>query len=210
MVLPMRESTKIISSSVFAAMAAILALLPLSFPFPIITFLKFDFAEIPIVLALLIYGFPPALLATIVYWIILLAFGSFSPIGPSMRFLATLSMVLGLYAGYVMFREEKVELNPSALPLVAGSIVGIIFRVLVMTLANYVVLIVLFPEFMGMAINDVCKALGWSFNSPEEEVFWVFAFIGIFNVLQSLLSIVPAALLVKAIVRSVKASRSSV
>ena len=207
----MQEISKLVAgAAVMGSLAVVLTFAGLEVPYPPLPYLKFDFAEIPIVLALLIYGFPPALLATIVYWIILLAFGSFSPIGPSMRFLATLSMVLGLYAGYVMFREEKVELNPSALPLVAGSIVGIIFRVLVMTLANYVVLIVLFPEFMGMAINDVCKALGWSFNSPEEEVFWVFAFIGIFNVLQSLLSIVPAALLVKAIVRSVKASRSSV
>lgn len=206
----MRESTKIISSSIFAAIAAILAILPLSFPFPIITFLKFDLAEIPIVLALLLYGFPPALLATIVYWIILLGFGSFSPIGPTMRFLATTSMIVGIYGGYVMFREERIELNPSALPIAAGTLVGMVFRVLVMTLANYVVLIMLFPDFLSYAVNDVCKALGWSFSSNEEAVFWVFTFVAAFNVLQTILSVVPAVVIVKAVLRRIGKSQSSV
>ena len=68
-----------------AGLAALLALLPLSFSYPIIPYLKFDIAEIPVVLAFFLLGPEAGLISSIVYWVILLLVGSYTPLGPTMK-----------------------------------------------------------------------------------------------------------------------------
>jgi len=188
------KPTKLIASaSCLACLAAVLAILPLSFSYPIIPYLKFDFAEIPVFLAFLLMGPEAGFLASAVYWLVLLLVGSFTPLGPTMRFAATGSTLLGLWLGFKVLKAPRGG-------LVLGSVLGCILRVLTMSLFNYVVLIYLFPEFLDLAAASVSAFLGISFSSKISAFMTVAFFTAIFNILHVPLSIAPAYFMVGSIV----------
>jgi len=185
----------IISSSTFlGALAALLATLPLYVHFPIIPYLRFEAAEIPIVFAFLILGPEPAVLSSIIYWIVLLLVGEFTPIGPTMKFIAVFTMLLGLWLGFRTRRSPKVS-------LFIGSCLGCLFRVLAMSIFNYVIVVIMFPEFIGIAAASISAVLGTGFLSYVPVLAAVLVFTAIFNVLHVIISITPAYLLVRYIVR---------
>jgi riboflavin transporter FmnP len=118
------------SASCLASLAALLAALPLSFPYPVIPYLRFDLAEIPVFLALLLLGPWAGMLSSIAYWLILLLVGSFSPLGPAMKFAAVLSTLIGLWAGF------RIRASPRT-GLLIGGVLGCAIRVAVMSVFNY-------------------------------------------------------------------------
>lgn len=188
------RATKIIASaSCLACLAGILAILPLSFSYPIIPYLKFDLAEIPVFLAFLLMGPEAGFIASTVYWAVLLIVGSYTPLGPTMRFAATTSTLLGLWLGFRALRTPRGG-------LILGSIAGCILRVLTMSLFNYVVLIYLFPDLLEFAAASVSAFLGVSFSSEISAFMMIAVFTAIFNILHVPLSIVPAYLIVRAVV----------
>jgi len=83
-----RISLLVAISTVFGALSAVLAMMPLSFSFPLIPYLKFDIAEIPVVTAFLGFGPFPGFISALTYWLILNIFGEWAPIGPAMKFIA--------------------------------------------------------------------------------------------------------------------------
>ena len=189
----------------FASLAAVLAILPLSFPFPAITYLKFDFAEIPVVVAFLLFGTWPGMVSAFTYWIILNFFGSWVPIGPAMRFAAVISTLIGLWIGSG-FRNAPVEGFKSWGRGFLMITLGAMLRILVMTLFNYVIVFLMFPFFLDIASKTLNLALGLTFRSSFEALVWVLVFTAIFNALHTLLSVLPSLLIVKTMIKHLKLS----
>ena len=180
-----RLSLAIASSAVFGALASVLAALPLSFPFPVIPYLKFDVAEIPVFLAFLGFGPLPGFISALTYWGILNLVGEFVPIGPAMKFLAVVSTLTGIWAGLRLSRSVRLGI-PLCFTL------GIAVRVLVMSLANYVVLVILFPEFLEFASFLVSQSLGITLEAGLSALILVLIFTAIYNAIHVFLSLIPS------------------
>lgn len=188
----MRAKT-VTSGAAMAGLALILTFLPLSFPFPPIPFLRFDPAEIPVFAALLGFG-PFSMVVTLfVYYFTLLAVGEFTPLGPTMKFLAVASSLLGFVVG-----SKLVAAKGFKPMIVTGALVGTFLRVLVMSAANYVVLLILFPEFLQFAVTTLSMFLGTSLVS-QEGFLLVLTFTAIYNILHMPLSLIPAIVVLKAV-----------
>jgi len=185
-----RLSLLISATSIFGALASILAILPLSIPYPPIPYLKFDLAEIPVMVALLCFGPIPGVGSALIYWAVLLLRGEFSPIGPSMKFLAVFSMLIGLWIGAKIFRGSRFTLYLSFL-------LGIFLRVLSMSAMNYLVAYLLFPNFMSLAARTISMVLGIKISGGLSCLITVLAFTAVFNLIHSILSIAPSILIVK-------------
>ena len=185
-----RLSLLISATSIFGALASILAILPLSIPYPPIPYLKFDLAEIPVMVALLCFGPIPGIGSALIYWAILLLRGEFSPIGPSMKFLAVFSMLIGLWIGVKVFKGSRFTLHLSFL-------LGAFLRVLSMSAMNYIVAYLLFPNFMSLAARTISMVLGIKISGGLSCLITVLAFTAVFNLIHSILSIAPSILIVK-------------
>ncbi len=190
----LRANVLISSSTFLGALAALLATLPLYLHFPIIPYLRFEAAEIPIVFAFLLLGPEPAFLSSVIYWIVLLLVGEFTPIGPTMKFVAVFTMLLGLWAGFRVHKSPKAG-------LLIGSCLGCLFRVLAMSIFNYVIVVIMFPEFIEIAAASISAFLGTGFLSYVPALIAILTFTAIFNILHVIISITPAYLLVKYIVK---------
>ncbi len=111
----------------------------LKIPFPWYPNLKFDFTSIPIIMSLFMYRFSPAITTSIVAGLgIFMRSGNW--ISASMKSLAELSTVLGLYLGESVLFKTRIGTNYHAWAL------GIASRVFIMTVINLYVL----PNFWGV------------------------------------------------------------
>jgi len=172
--------------SIFVARVAILSALvvifdytmkfsgwKIPFPFPPLTFLRFDFTGIPIVLSFLLLGLTPGAATSSVAFIAILV-RSGKAVDALMKAMAEFSTVLGMALG---LRLKKVG-KPASYAL------GILLRVLVTTLANLVVL----PSYQGM---------------PFELTVQLSPLLGAFNVLQGSLSILGGYVIYEALIRRI-------
>lgn len=139
-------STKIVTViALFSALSVALSLSPLKFPAPYAPFLYYQLWEIPIVIALLLYGIKVGLsIPSINALVLLVFFPGDLPIGPLYNFIAILSMLLGLYMiqrsfGSHFDRRKEVILTTLA------TASGIITRVATMSIVNWIVLPLDFP-----------------------------------------------------------------
>lgn len=189
-----RKSIVVSVSAVFGALSALLAMLPLSFAFPPIPYLKFDVAEIPVVTAFLALGPVPGAVSAVTYWLVLNFFGEWAPIGPAMKFLAVASMLAGFWAGY------KLTLRLGASPLLV-FVTGTLARIVAMTLANYLLLAVVTPFFLEFAVRFLSKALGIELAVGPGGLLLVLLFTALFNLLHTVFSLVPSMLLIKSLSR---------
>ena len=113
----------------------------LKIPFPWYPNLKFDFTGVPISLCLFLYGFPSSLMTSLVAGLgIIVRSGNI--ISASMKVAAEVSTVSGLYLGSLLCRDSKESKYIS-------SLLGLIGRVLVMTIVNLYVL----PNVYGLALE---------------------------------------------------------
>jgi riboflavin transporter FmnP len=183
---------KITSSAVFGALAAIMAVLPLSFPFPILPYLRFDLAEIPVAVAFFLYGPVAGIISSVIYWFILNAVGQFAPIGPALKFLAVISMLMGAWAGVKVVSR----LTGAARVLVASMLLGAVVRILVLTLANYVVLWILLPDFLGFAGSSLTASLGLSLDPGLAVLQLALVVTAVYNLLHIPLSMLPSYFIV--------------
>jgi riboflavin transporter FmnP len=183
------------SASCLASLAALLAVLPLSFPYPVIPYLRFDLAEIPVFLAFLLLGPWAGMLSSLVYWLILLLVGSFSPLGPTMKFVAVLSTLAGLWAGFRIRGLPRTG-------LMIGGVLGCLIRVAVMSALNYIVLVYIFPGFLEFAAASISTFLGLEISDALAAMMMTMIFTAVFNMLHVPLSIVPAYFVVESLMRS--------
>lgn len=186
-------------AAVFGALAAALVVAPLSFPFPPIPYLKFDLAEIPIFTAYFLMGPWVGFLSATLCWVVHNLVGEFVPLGPAMKYAAVVSTLAGLHLGvWLLKRVRKRSVSAGVL---AGTGLGALTRSVVMTMFNYLVLVVFMPFFFEFAVGCVEAFFGISFASDLDAFIWIFALTAVFNVLHTLLSVIPAYLTAEAVRR---------
>jgi riboflavin transporter FmnP len=185
-----RISLVISISTVFGAFSAILAMMPFSFSFPLIPYLKFDIAELPVVTAFLGFGPVPGFISALTYWLVLNVFGEWTPIGPAMKFIAVASMLLGLWVSYKLALRFRI-------PYISVFIFGSLLRVLATTVSNYLVLVVIAPFFLEFAVKSLSITLGLEMEAGLGGLILVLAFTAVYNVLHVALSLFPSIFLVK-------------
>jgi riboflavin transporter FmnP len=160
------NSKTLATVAVFAALAIVLSISPLKFPAPYAPFLKYQVWEIAIVIALLLYGIKMGVSISVINALVLtVVFPGDLPTGPLYNLIAVLSMLLGIYiiqrvAGKRFSRGKWVIL--AALSTVAG----IITRVTVMSIVNWIVL--RYPPPFGYSI-------------PLEELPAMLSIVALFN-----------------------------
>jgi riboflavin transporter len=190
----------IAGAATFGALAALISLLapPVIQPsFPILFYLKFDVAEVIDVTAFLIFGPVAGLITATVHGIILTAApGGAGPFGASLKFLS----VLSTYGGIILAsRLGKHKLFTTGFVM---TVVGALTRVVVMTLVNYLYLIVLaqavfganYAYFAQLTLNQAGIYLtGTGF------VVYILGLTAVFNAIHAVFSIVVSLVLVNAI-----------
>jgi riboflavin transporter FmnP len=147
----------------------------LKIPFPWYPNLKFDFTGIPIIMSLLMYGFPSALTTSMVAGLGIVV-RSGNVVSASMKTFAELSTVIGLHLGSKIAFKEK----GGSGSIYVVWVVGVISRVVIMSVVNLYVL----PNVWRV---------------PLDVTIGLLPLIGIFNVLQGILTIILGYYLYKAV-----------
>ncbi len=187
------DTKSLASGTATAAISAAMALMPLSFSYPPIPYLRFDLAEVPVFLALLGFGPLAGFLSATVYFMALLLIGQFSPVGPLMKYAAVVSTFIGIYAGAKLVnRYGRIRLA------VAGTL-GAALRIAAMTAINYVVLVVLFPEFLEFAVGTLSAFMGTKLDILTTGLLLVLAHTAIYNALHTVMSLALSVTVLKAV-----------
>jgi len=143
--MPEAKTVKIAGSAILSAITIILdysmKFSGLKIPFPWLPLLKFDFTGVPIALSLFLYGLPSGAITSFIAFLgIVLRSGDF--VGASMKAIAEFSTVLGI----ALFPRRSGKLGK-----VGSFALGMILRVVVMTLASLVVFPVFYPQSYTIA-----------------------------------------------------------
>lgn len=168
----MLTSKKIALISSFSALAIVLSLLPLYYPFPPIPFLKFDIAEVPLGILSLMTDPISSFLASIIVGIFII-FREGDPIGAFFKLLALASTFVPLA---ILRRKRKI---------IQISIPTMI-RAIIMTMADYFLIPILYTP--GHPTEELAALLGLS-------IIEFLAFVALFNIIQALFNIIPAIIL---------------
>jgi riboflavin transporter FmnP len=148
--------------------------LKIPFPFPPLTYLRFDFMGIPMLLAYFLFGLPAGIVTS------LIAFLSISfrdPFKGFMKFLAEFATIVGVY---IVLRKRK----PSGDKLkLLAMISGIIVRV----------------AWMDIAVVSLLPIVGY--YPTHWAVVILLPFFSLFNIIQGSISIFGGFLLYEAVIR---------
>ncbi len=188
------DSKGLMIGAVFGGLAFTLGFLPLSFPFPPLPYLKFDLAEIPSFIAMLMFGPAVGFVSATSHFIALLIFGEWTPIGPLMKFLAVSSSLLGFWAAARLTTGMGTRVCSVSLALF-----GVVARIIVMTLANYVLLTALFPFFLDLGAKYLSSFMGIPLSTAGEKLFFTLLFTAIYNGLHIPLGMIPAFILTRSL-----------
>ncbi|MEM2910786.1 MAG: hypothetical protein QXO01_06970 [Nitrososphaerota archaeon] len=187
-------------AAIFGGLSSVIAMLRLSFPFPLLPYLKFDLAELPVVFSFLAFGPSLGLLTSLVYWLVLtpVTMGEWLwPIGPFMKFLAVVSTLAGIWAGSRMLVNSKGHgIGPLLLRM---GVLAAVIRVVVMGAMNYVILVVVAPESLAFVNYLLSTMLGLRLGSELELILLLMALTAAYNVAHTLLSLAPSAIAVQRI-----------
>ena len=189
-----RTTVAVANTSVFAALAVILTFVNVEFPFPLLPYLKFDVAEIPIMILMFLNGPIPSLMAELITWVALSVSRGWV-LGPAMKLLAVVPMIIGYWIGIETFTKISKSENLSA-RFGFGSAIGAIFRIIAASVMNVIILLWVAPDFLRFA-GSTLRALGLITASSQEVLFWTLLLTGVFNALHVLLSAVFALVIVR-------------
>ncbi len=187
-------------AGVFGALASMLTIVlgPAIQPsFPILFYLKFDFAEVVDIIAFFVFG-PVAGVLTATVHLVILSFapGGTGPFGASLKFLA----VLTTYAGLVLAsRVGRQSLRRAGLSMTTFSLVT---RVLLMTVVNYVYIIVLakvlFNTDYAFFAQFVLSKAGINLTGSE-LVAYILGLTAVYNAIHAIFSVVVSLVVVSAL-----------
>jgi len=183
-----KASYKLAVTAVMSALAIVMSVLRLEFPFYPLVFLKFDLAEIPSVLTFALAGARWSYLCALFHFAGLLARGS-DPLGASMKLAAVVSMLAGLHAARRRWKLAIVS--------------AMVARALAMSAANFAVLCFLFPAWLDFAWR-LLAGVGIPVESRSEALLVTLALTALFNCLHVLLSVIPAAAVARGVERRIR------
>jgi riboflavin transporter FmnP len=144
----------------------------LKIQFPWMPMLKFDFTEIPIILAFLLYGFLSAVIASLIVFIGMLMRSS-DLIGATMKVVSELSTISGIM--FSLWVINRIKMNQNYQALISGFF-AIFSRLIATSISNVYVL----PTFYQIPYN---AALG------------MLPLIAVFNILQGFMNLFVGYLL---------------
>jgi riboflavin transporter FmnP len=153
------ETKRLTLIIIFIALTVALNVAGPKIPAPYLPFLYYQVWEIPIVVAFLAMGPKAGIVITTINTFILLAvFPGALPVGPLYNFIAVLAMLLGIYLPYkIATRKCPTEHLSSFLQkhikliTVSATALGIVFRIIVTTPANYIALQLAYPFGFGLS-----------------------------------------------------------
>lgn len=183
-----QSKTKIIAlkisySAIFGALAIVISLLKIEFPMPILFWLKFDFAEVPDLLAFYIGGLDVGIATTLIHYIILNLGTPVHPvIGPLAKFVAVLSMMIGIYLAGLL-REKP--------GLTTQLTFAILFRVVLMTFMNIIIYYIFIPDVL-QNLPKILKPYFGEIGTVEAAFILVLGLTGIFNAVHALITVIIA------------------
>ena len=126
--------------AVFSALSIALSLSPLKFPAPYAPFLYYQLWEIPIVVAFLLYGTRIGISIPVINTLVLFAFFQGGlPAGPLYNFIAIVSTLLGVYL-IQKTMGNRFSKGKETILTTLSTMLGVITRVAVMTVVNWIVL----------------------------------------------------------------------
>jgi riboflavin transporter len=181
------DSVSIGGIAVFGALAVVLTTLShaLGLDFPLIPYLQFDFGEIAILLAFFIFGPVPGLVAAFIEFVTLMVLGQNAPIGPILKLISILASIGGIWLGTMLVSRSR---NPSfAKAAGLGTSLGIVSRVVFLTIANYYLIVFFGGEY---ALSGLVPYLAGTFKlvgialTPGNGLELILVFTAVFNVLQ--------------------------
>jgi riboflavin transporter FmnP len=181
----------------FVALAVVLNMVGPKIPYPFAPYLFFQFWEIPIVVAFLLIGFRAGVFVSVLNTLILFfAFQGELPTGPLYNLVAVLSMMVGVYLPYLIAtRKCKTEKIGSylkrhiAIFTLSATALGVVTRVLTMTVVNFFALQQSFPI---------------GFSMPEPAVLVFLPFGALFNAIIAVYTIPLAIGITIAVLSRVK------
>ncbi len=183
--------------ALLASLSVVMVLLRLKIPFPLLPFLTFHLSEIPVVIAFLLLGFRAGAAVSIASWLALNLGAPFQAVvGPLMKLLAELSMLLGLYLARRL-RGSRERFGRRE--LVVATTLGALTRVVVMAAAAFALYYLIFPEvYLPFAGKLLGRIFGVSFDSSLIVALVIVGLTSLFNLLHTPLSVLPAAAIYKA------------
>lgn len=155
---------------IFAALTAAMALLHVQIPAPYAPFLLYNLWEIPIIAAFLIAGPASGLLVALLNTGVLLAFDPGPlPTGPLYNFAAVISTLAGVYVAYRIFGNKTSNGSNVFKIATAATALGILLRIVIMTLVNYATLRYPYPVGFGLPEIEIIAflPLGALFNGTQ-------------------------------------------
>lgn len=176
-------------------MAVAITLTKLTLPFPPLPYLKIDFSEVPVTVAMLLMGPVYGFLSSVIYWLVL-TMRAGDLLGPAMKFAAVSSMIVGFWMASSVYRKVARK-KTIASTVVTGFLLGSLLRVIVMSVFNYVVLLYIAPYYVDF-IAPLLSSLGLPSETTMDVVIWSLLLTAIYNVIHSAVSVFPAYLLTKA------------
>ncbi len=181
----MRRSLELSITAIMGAFATILSLMKIEIPFPILIYLKIDFAEIPVFLTYFLCNTRFSIVSSLLHFLgLFLRTGDI--LGPSMKMIAEVSNLIGLFIGSLIKKKDiKYE-----------ALTGILFRTVAMTAINIPILTVLFPAYLDFS-KSLLEQVGFKLVSSFHILFYTLLLIAIYNVLNSLLSIIISYIIYK-------------
>ena len=179
------DTRSIALSAVFSALSVMLTMINITIPFPLLPYLKFDFSEIPVTTAFFLVGPQYALLSTAIYWIVL-TIRAGDILGPAMKMAGVASMIIGLWIGAKVTKGRELRSM-----VTTGMVIGIILRVITMSIFNYAVFTVIAPFYLDYAAGLIA-ALGLPTTTAFQTILYALLLTGIYNLLHTVLSLVPA------------------
>ena len=178
------DSKKISVIAVFTALTIVLNMSPIKIPAPYAPFLFYQIWEIPIVTATLLYGFDIGIVISVINTLVLLvAFPGALPTGPIYNLIAILSMIIGIYLT-VKFFVARFDSQQETMTTIVSTTMGIIMRVVAMTIVTWVFLP--FPPPVG-------------FSMPKEAITPLIPLIAFFNATLALYTIPAGYFLARAV-----------
>jgi|GEM_PF-2708893 riboflavin transporter FmnP len=169
-----------------AALAAMLSYMHVSAPFPLMPFLQYDAAEVPDLLSFFLLGPSGAMAVTTIHWMALNLHSSFDPvIGPTMKFMAVFSNILGLYVATLLLPKRPSLRRSLATLLVASSAI----RATLMLAPTFALYYFISPNlYLPFAVDALAK-VGIVVDGALAGAVMVTVVTAIFNVTQGAVSV---------------------
>lgn len=174
----------IVGGAVFGALAVILTTISqaLVLSFPLVPYLQFDLGEIAIILAFFIFGPAPAMTASVVEFLTLMAIGQNAPVGPVLKLVAIVSSLAGIWLGMaIASRRSHPSLGKAA---GLGTSFGLVTRAIMMTFANYVAIILVYTVKGIVGFVAASFLLIGVTVTEGNALALVLGFTAVFNVVQ--------------------------